>query len=202
METKSQTAFSPKISASWHGARQPETAEGKAFELKKGFSVSNSDNNPSPVELDASGIFEALSGEDNLGVVVRGLIHMEYELDKFIAKMIFKPDELKLNNFGMRLRVALACGLRTELKKPLQILSKIRNNFAHELSIELTETHVEDLRKSFSRLELTILKDVCSKQIGGTNANSYESFGTSDRLRLLLIVLWCAIVTESRKLEQ
>lgn len=164
--------------------------------------MGNSENNLSPVEVDTSGLFKALSGEDNLGVVIRALIHMEHELDKFIDKMLLKPDELKLNNFGMRLKVALACGLRQDLKKPLQILGKIRNDFAHQLNTDLTEVHVEELRKSFSRLELTILHATCTKMRGGSGAPLYEDFGKSDRLKLLLTVLWCAIVTERRTLEQ
>ena len=164
--------------------------------------MDGSKSNLNAIELGMGGLFEALSGEDDLGVVIRASIHMEYELDKFIAIVLPNPRELKLNNFSLRLKVALACGLRNDLKKPLQILSGMRNNFAHELNTKLNDKHVVCLFESLSLLERQTLVFSCAamKSIGPTPL--YENFKFDDRLRLILTVLWCAIVTERQKLER
>lgn len=65
------------------------------------------------IEKRDAAFFEALSGEDDLGMVIRGHIHIEHELQEFIIAAAPRPSEIRLSDFDYagKLRLALALGL-------------------------------------------------------------------------------------------
>src|SRR5258708_1065128 len=72
-----------------------------------------------------------LLSEDELGVVVRAHIHIEHELEKFLCAALENPNELGRLEYSARVRLALACGLRADLKGPLNAFGALRNRFSH-----------------------------------------------------------------------
>lgn len=60
--------------------------------------------------------YEALRGEDDLGMVVRAHIHIEHELRGLITAAAPKPDQVKFSemDFDATIRLALILGLHPE----------------------------------------------------------------------------------------
>ena len=65
--------------------------------------------------------YRSLVGENDLGVVVRAHIHIEHEIKVFIERKVSRPQELDLPRmtYAACVRLALALGLRDEMKGPL-----------------------------------------------------------------------------------
>jgi len=87
----------------------------------------------------------ALFGEDDLGVVVRGHIHVEAKLIELIDLMVADPKYLARMDldFSQRVNLAVALGLNPEHARSLLTLGTLRNAFAHRLDTQLSEDRVK-----------------------------------------------------------
>lgn len=76
-----------------------------------------------------------LSREDEVGLVLRGHLHIEYELKNLISDVLPFPEYCQWETISYRAKVelALSCGLPIAMRELLQRLGKIRNDFAHDL---------------------------------------------------------------------
>ena len=90
-----------------------------------------------------------LSGEDDLGVVIRAQIHVESSLNDFIIKKISDLKTLRQLRFNQRIDLACELGLNSELKYPLKMLGDLRNDFAHKLDTTLSNEKVDSFHKAF-----------------------------------------------------
>lgn len=90
-----------------------------------------------------------LSGEDDLGVVIRAQIHVESSLNDFIIKKISDLKTLRQLRFNQRIDLACELGLNSELKYPLKMLGDLRNDFAHKLDTTLSKEKVDSFHKAF-----------------------------------------------------
>jgi len=90
-----------------------------------------------------------LKGEDMLGIVVRGHIHVESQLERLLETLVPYPQYLKELNldYAGKVDVAVAMGLRPEYVPPLKTLGSIRNRFAHRLDTDLSKNDTENLYK-------------------------------------------------------
>ena len=96
--------------------------------------------------------FQALDGEDDLGMIIRAHIHVEHELREFIVAAAPQPAELKLSDYdyASTLKLALALGLKPSLKAGLTSLGTLRNKFAHRLEMKLTEQEARQIYSTLS----------------------------------------------------
>ncbi len=80
--------------------------------------------------------FDDLTREDDLGLVVKAHLHIEYQLAEFIQLSMPSPEKCDWARVGFaaKLEVALGLGLPDQLRKPLEAIGKLRNSFAHNLS--------------------------------------------------------------------
>lgn len=77
-------------------------------------------------------LFDRFSNEDNVGLVLRGLLHVEHQLIKFISSQLRYPERVdwsKIDYTG-KVELALSCGLSVDIRPPLEYLESLRNNFA------------------------------------------------------------------------
>lgn len=100
--------------------------------------------------------YNALAGEDDLGVVIRAQIHVESSVIEFINQKISDLKSLRRLRFGQRVELACELGLNSELKSPLEKLGDLRNDFAHKIffqtAYEATDTEMLKEIPNFSGL--------------------------------------------------
>jgi hypothetical protein len=78
--------------------------------------------------------------DDELAEVVRSHLYIEHQLERYIRACLPNPDELGDRlTYTELVRLALACGLRRDLKSPLNTLGALRNKFSHNLSTTITD---------------------------------------------------------------
>jgi hypothetical protein len=95
-------------------------------------------------------LFSVSAGDDILAAVVRWHLHIEYQLVQFVQACLPAPDELgSRTTYSGLVRLALACGLRKDLKAPLNALGSLRNRFAHDIKTQLTEGEIAAFRDAF-----------------------------------------------------
>ena len=93
--------------------------------------------------------YQALAGEDDLGVVIRAQIHVESSVIEFINQKISDLKSLRRLRFGQRVELACELGLNSELKSPLKKLGDLRNDFAHKIYANLSKDKVESFYNVF-----------------------------------------------------
>lgn len=77
-------------------------------------------------------LFDQFANEDNVGLVLRGLLHVEHQLIRFISCLLPHPERVdwsKIDYTG-KVELALSCGLNVDMRPPLEYLEALRNNFA------------------------------------------------------------------------
>ena len=115
--------------------------------------------------------YDDLTREDDLGLILRGLLHIEHQLIELCSVFMPCASQCDWGAISYRAKVELAhgFGLSSGLKDIFLKLGSIRNKFAHELSAQITAKQVLDL--------YNLLPPVLS----GAVAASYESLGRADQ---------------------
>lgn len=95
---------------------------------------------------------EYTKSEDFMGIILRGHLYIENELNTLIKNALINPDAIVLPYFSTKLDAAFSMGIIEErwygaFKK----LNKIRNKYAHDLGYEFTEKDYEDLVSTLSK---------------------------------------------------
>jgi len=105
--------------------------------------------------------YQALEGEDDLGVVVRAHISIENELQHFVRVAAPAPEyvDFKEMDYSATLTLALILGLKKELRQPLRALGSLRNKFSHRLHMTIGRSDAFDI---YSKLGAAAQKDIKS----------------------------------------
>ena len=96
---------------------------------------------------------KALTHDEPLVTVVRGHIHIEAALNRFLEHALRYPHRIKYDrwNWFQRVDLAIGLGLREELRTPLKKLGDIRNRFAHRPDAEeVTDEDADGLYDTLS----------------------------------------------------
>jgi len=98
---------------------------------------------------------KALFGEDELGAVVRGTIHVETKLLELIGLLVEDESYIRRLNldFSQHVNLAVALGLNAEYAKGLRAFGKLRNDFAHKLDTVLSKERVHSLYEALASRE-------------------------------------------------
>ena len=105
-----------------------------------------------PLQIDDSFI-KAIQNEDALGAVVRGHLHIEAGLNDFLGVVTPFPEHLPDLSYSQKVGLACAFGLKEEHAPPLRALGKLRNDFAHKLSSELSSNAIQNLRSALGKTD-------------------------------------------------
>jgi hypothetical protein len=136
---------------------------------------------------------DALSGDDDLGCVVRCAIHIEHALIGLIENAVMRPDQLERLNldYAGRVTLALSLGLSLDYSKPLRALGTLRNRFAHQLRSELTDSDVNNFYKSFSPTDRDFMQLYFSKmrELGHVKGATFAAAHPRDRFSIIVIAL-------------
>jgi hypothetical protein len=94
------------------------------------------------------------SVEDKLAAVIRAHIYMESTLNLLVEECLLEPSALDIDrlNFSTKVDLLVALGaLHQDLKKPLEMVNRFRNRFAHNINAHLTELDERQFFNSFSK---------------------------------------------------
>jgi hypothetical protein len=151
--------------------------------------------------------YEALRGEDELGLVIRAHIHIEHELVLFIRTALPWPDEWKVDqtDYDSKVRLALALDLNRGLKSPLNRLGSLRNDFAHKLTSSLTKQVAKSLYAAFDgrgkqAIQQAYLNTRTRLPESG-HPTAISSLSPKDQIVLYLVTLRAAVLAERMALE-
>ena len=108
-----------------------------------------------------------LRREDDVGLVLRGHLHVEHQLMELASMFLPFADRCDWGRFSFRSKVELAyaCGMPGDLKDLLERLGTLRNDFAHKLGASLSQRATLDLYNSLS------------KRLGDGLRGSYQAMG-------------------------
>lgn len=101
---------------------------------------------------EVSDLVKALSIEDDVGKVIRTHISIEVILNNFIEFVIYRPkylSQIKLD-YSDKVYLAISIGLSECFKKPLLLIGKMRNSFAHKQEQVLNENWINNYYSSFA----------------------------------------------------
>jgi hypothetical protein len=146
-----------------------------------------------------------LTGEDELGVVVRAHIYIEHELTEFIKARLYPPtvlDAIRLDYSG-RVRLALTLGLPAELKAALQFVGTLRNKFAHQLDSAIEKADADNFENALGQLGKPIVDRAFQRlEEEWTAAKRGVPLTQNDsrtRVTLFLVAVWSAVAVTAAK---
>lgn len=150
-------------------------------------------------EEDAAAFYQDLQREDMLGVVIRGAIHIENQLNGIIEENLVAPSELKDMRLGYadRISLAVALGVSADFKPPLKALGTIRNNFAHRLDIEISDAQAKGLYDAFKpddKSKIQQIYDRTNVRLGKPRPRKFANSDPKDRVIFCIIVLRGALI--------
>lgn len=93
-----------------------------------------------------------LMREDDVGLVLRGHLHIEHQLMELISIALPFKERCDWSRIGYRgkIELALSCGLREDMRQPLKSIGSLRNNFAHDLGANIEKKKVMDIYNGLS----------------------------------------------------
>lgn len=138
---------------------------------------------------------KALAGEDELGVIVRAHIHIENQVERFLAAVLPAPHELGSLNYATKVRIALACGLRPDLKPALKSLGALRNKFAHEPGKVLSAGDADAILASLGSREKAALAKGFTQLTADHPMKAAEA-AAKQRVSFYLATLWASMISE------
>lgn len=148
-----------------------------------------------PFGVDDETFFKQLSQEDPLGVVLRGVIHIDHELMALINEASATPRAINHSAFDyhQRVMIAVAVGLNPAFSKPLNAVGTLRNKFAHEPNFPFGAAQVNPIYQALSGDHKEIVQEtfrsVRAKHPKGNFAGSFSGLDPLDKMVFLLISL-------------
>lgn len=158
-------------------------------------------------ELSDDEFHDALSSEDHLGMVIRGHIHLEHWIDRFLLAAMPRYNKYAKDiNADYETKVLLCCalGLTPELKGPLTSIGALRNRFAHRPSYKLTNSDVSDLYAALSGTHQQHLKKAYKTLALRYQREepSFSKLGNIERLNLLFMLLRAKLKKANAQLNE
>lgn len=148
---------------------------------------------------------KVLSGDDDLGVVIRAHVHIEHELTEFIKNRLHEPsilDKLK-PTFEDKVLLAVGLGLQPDYQPALSNIGSLRNTFAHKLNAMLGKQEAKNLRRAMPNEAIEIARTSYSSIRPKLEANVYperlENLEPKYEVIIYLGCLWSALATASVK---
>lgn len=159
---------------------------------------------PTPEQAD---LIEILTGEDELGVVIRAHILIESQLLNLFDLLVPYPKHLEKVRLGYNQNVdfALALGLKPQYGPPLKRFGKIRNDFAHRPDTSLSDKHVNDLFGALDPQDRqVVLRCTVStnRKIGRSTDVAFRELDRKDRFTLIVVALHAALLAAVMEVKQ
>lgn len=133
--------------------------------------------------------FSDLAHEDNIGLVLRGHLHVEHQLIRFISNQLLYPERIDWGkiNYSGKVELALACGLDIDIHPGLAYLETLRNRFASSLNAAIDSNWVLN---AYIGLPQSIKNDV-ELAYKGLGKRIDDETATLDTRNLLVLIFLC-----------
>lgn len=146
-----------------------------------------------PHESTIDEFIRVLSGEDELGAVLRAQIHIEALLLQLIGVLVKDEKYLrKLNlEFSQYVDLAVALGLGPEHAMGLRAFGNLRNDFAHKLDSQLSKSRINSLYESLSTPDKEVVQTAYRKtntQLG-VSPPKFKDLTPKERFVLIAVAL-------------
>jgi hypothetical protein len=146
-----------------------------------------------------------LFGEDDLGIVIRAHIHIEAKLLELLELLVTDSKYLERMNldFGQRVNLAVALGLKSEHAPALTALGTLRNAFAHRLDAQLSEERVNSLYAALSAGDKEVLQlsyQRTNTQMGKSDAPPFKKLSPKERFIVVSVTLRAMLMTAIREI--
>ena len=121
------------------------------------------------IDVDSQFLLD-LQREDDLGLVIRGHLHIEHQLIEIAIASLPFASRVDWNevSFRTKLDIASACGLPEDRKRLILQLNTLRNEFAHQLSASIRKDEVMGIYNSLSSQFRETIKATHSRMGLGT----------------------------------
>lgn len=137
--------------------------------------------------------FRVLSGEDELGAVIRAHIHIEALLLQLLGVLAKDEKHLrKLNlEFSQYVDLAIVLGLGPEHAMGLRAFGNLRNEFAHKLDSHLSESRINSLYESLSATDKEVVQTAYGKTNAqlGVSSQKFKDLTPKERFVLIAVAL-------------
>ena len=106
-------------------------------------------------------LYQDLTREDDVGLVLRGQLHIEHQLMAVAEAILPFGERCDWGKFTYRSKVELAyaCGLPQDVRSILLKLGNLRNDFAHKLDAAISRQRALDLYNGLSDRHRTVLQE-------------------------------------------
>lgn len=96
--------------------------------------------------------YKDLTSEDDVGLILKGHLHIEHQLIELISLTLPFPNRCNLArlSYSAKVELALACGLKEDMRAPLKQIGSLRNDFAHVLGRNIEKKIILDLYNGLS----------------------------------------------------
>jgi hypothetical protein len=146
--------------------------------------------------------FDALLGEDDLGVVVRSHIYIESAVNALLDLLIPVPDQLPHLRYEQRLKLCCAMGMDKTLFPPLIELGNLRNSFGHNINTKLTNGTCSKFFEALSEADQeSIAKSYMAALSGSKEALPTSYIELDPKGKLIGIALWLNATLEKMLAE-
>ncbi|WP_296055807.1 hypothetical protein [uncultured Amphritea sp.] len=158
--------------------------------------------------LTTKDFLEELQGEDELGAAIRAHLIIENYVDQMIQIMVPYPKELKSIrlDYGGKLSLVAALGVKAEVLKPLSVLGGIRNKFAHKPRYKLTHSEVKNLYKSFRERDQDWVHksyaEAAKSHDSLRNLSKYNDLPPKEQFIFMVITIRAIVIAVIEKLEE
>jgi len=144
-------------------------------------------------------LFIGLKSEDDVGLVIRGHLHLENRLMEYVAKHLPFPDKCDWEKIGYsgKVELALACGLPNNIRPILEKLGELRNDFTSNLEATIEPNWVLDTYSSLSKQLKSELEE-SYKTLGLSKGNKTSKLDTKELLVLIFISV-CQAINSTNK---
>ncbi|EAQ98760.2 hypothetical protein KT71_09042 [Congregibacter litoralis KT71] len=134
-----------------------------------------------------------------LGVVVRGHLYLEAAILTIVECLLPYPSEINLDRarFGLKLDLAHALGLSSDLRAPLLAVDKIRNKFAHNPYAQLGSDSINALYGSLSAKDREMLLQAfesTERQVEKPLEVEFRKLGEKEQFLFIVVTLHTLLV--------
>jgi hypothetical protein len=142
-----------------------------------------------------------LRKEDAFGTVMRGQMHIEQELRRFILGRAASPNHAKCVEFEFdeAVRLAMILGLSAGLKPALAALVTLQRRFARKLDMEFGEQEARNFYNALSPELKSIIREVYQELRAEENRIEFKRQPPAQQLVYFLLGIWSAISTDRKQ---
>lgn len=158
-------------------------------------------------QADQDGFYQAMATDNHLGAVIRAAIYIEAQLIALIEENVASVAAVKRLSldYDGRINLAIALGLRGDMKPALSGIGTVRNRFAHTLTSSIADADANSLYSSMTAADKTVLQGVYARMRAKSATKlpaKFSSLPAFDRFIICVVTLRGAVISARIQAER